>query len=214
MPPEVVLEPPLDHTMHVEIEIGALRELRDISNALDGLVSLLKHAPDGTEECAYHLLKPLGLPEIPVILCDEWTEAQVKAFRLLANRSVAWAEWDEDLLKLELEDLKALDFDLGLTGFDNKELEALLSPATTGLTDEDAVPETPKVPTTVSGDVWVCGPHRLMCDDSTIHSGRAAACRREADMVVADPPYGVELRPKWREGADWYRQASKEGTER
>ncbi len=57
---------------------------------------------------------------IPVIPCDDWTEAQVKAFRLMVNRSVTWAEWDDDLLGLELLDLKNLDFDLGLTGFDEQ----------------------------------------------------------------------------------------------
>src|SRR6202030_298838 len=60
----------------------------------------------------------LGLTEIPVILCDEWSEAQVKAFRLMVNRSVGWAEWDSELLGLELLELKGLDFDLDLTGFD------------------------------------------------------------------------------------------------
>src|ERR1700680_4356977 len=70
--------------------------------------------------------KKLGLKQVPVILCDEWTPAQVKAFRLMVNRSVTWAEWDEDLLSLELLELKDLDFDLGLTGFDGRELDALL----------------------------------------------------------------------------------------
>src|SRR5215475_530959 len=59
----------------------------------------------------------LGLTEIPVVLCDEWTPAQVKAFRLMVNRSVTWADWDEELLALELVELKDLDFDLSLTGF-------------------------------------------------------------------------------------------------
>src|SRR5579863_6105210 len=54
--------------------------------------------------------KKLGITEVPVILCDEWTPAQVKAFRLMVNRSVTWAEWDEDLVSLELLDLKGLDF--------------------------------------------------------------------------------------------------------
>ena len=65
----------------------------------------------------------LGLAELPVILCDEWTEAQVKAFRLMVNQSANWAEWDEKLVALELEDLKTLDFDLSLTGFDPVELD-------------------------------------------------------------------------------------------
>src|SRR5438270_8068476 len=58
--------------------------------------------------------KKLGITEIPVILCDDWTDAQVKAFRLLVNRSVDWADWDPELLSLELSDLKGLDFDLEL----------------------------------------------------------------------------------------------------
>jgi len=66
--------------------------------------------------------RKLGFTEVPVILCDEWTPAQVKAFRLMVNRSVTWAEWDEELLGLELSDLKDLDFDLDLTGFDREEL--------------------------------------------------------------------------------------------
>jgi hypothetical protein len=60
----------------------------------------------------------MKLPEVPVILCDGWSDAQVKVFRLLVNRSVAWADWDLDALALEFADLKALDFDLSLTGFD------------------------------------------------------------------------------------------------
>jgi ParB-like chromosome segregation protein Spo0J len=66
----------------------------------------------------------LGIAEIPVILCDDWTDAQVRAFRLLVNRSVNWAEWDTELLSLELLDLKGLDFDLSLTGFDLGEIES------------------------------------------------------------------------------------------
>src|SRR2546427_6342879 len=62
--------------------------------------------------------RKLDITEIPVILCDEWTPAQVKAFRLMVNRSVTWADWDEELLALELQEIQAADFDLNLTGFD------------------------------------------------------------------------------------------------
>ena len=68
----------------------------------------------------------MGITEVPVIPCDGWTAAQVKAFRLMVNRSVGWAEWDEELLALELTDLKDLAFELNLTGFDLSELEKLL----------------------------------------------------------------------------------------
>src|SRR6202051_4165859 len=63
---------------------------------------------------------------IPVILCDGWTDAQVKAFRLMVNRSVAWAQWDDDLLALELQELNEAQFDLSLTGFEPKEIDDLL----------------------------------------------------------------------------------------
>jgi hypothetical protein len=68
----------------------------------------------------------LRITEVPVTLCDEWTPAQVKAFRLMVNRSVAWAAWDEELLALELQELNEADFDLSLTGFDPKEIDDVL----------------------------------------------------------------------------------------
>src|SRR5450755_4219749 len=67
-----------------------------------------------------------GIQHVPVILCDEWSDAQVKAFRLLVNRSSSWAEWDEELVALEIGELKALDFDLSQTGFDPVEIDEFL----------------------------------------------------------------------------------------
>lgn len=70
----------------------------------------------------------MGIEQVPVILCDSWSEAQVKAFRLMVNRSVNWADWDMELLALEFAGLKELNFDLALTGFDTGEIEGFLSP--------------------------------------------------------------------------------------
>src|SRR5215470_3153642 len=111
----------------------------------------------------------LGMTEVPVIHCDEWSEAQVKAFRLMANRSVAWAEWDQQLLALEMADLKDFAYDLTLTGFDADEIATLLSvsSATVGLTDDDAAPELQERSITQPGDLWILGKHRLLCGDST-----------------------------------------------
>src|ERR1700674_102626 len=108
--------------------------------------------------------RKLGITEIPVILCDEWTPAQVKAFRLLVNRSATWADWDEELLALELLDLRTSDFDLSLTGFDTNEIDHLILNDTP---DEDAVPRLPSYPVTVTGDLWLCGSHRVLCGDAT-----------------------------------------------
>src|ERR1700721_4783765 len=85
--------------------------------------------------------RKLELPEIPVILCDEWTPAQVKAFRLMVNRSVTWADWDEELLALELQEIQEADFDLSLTGFDPGEIDGLIA-----LEDEEIANAAPPLP--------------------------------------------------------------------
>src|SRR5947209_8491109 len=100
--------------------------------------------------------RKLNLSEVPVIVCDEWTPAQVKAFRLLVNRSASWADWDEEQLAVELSELQKLDFDLSLTGFDTKELDDFLlhDPP-----DVDAAPPLPAIAVTRPGDLWLCGAH-------------------------------------------------------
>lgn len=161
---------------------------------------------DGTVVDGHLRLKAarkLGLTEVPVALADELTDAQVKAFRLLANRSANWAAWDEDLLALELEELQAMAFDVSLTGFDAGEIDSLLAkPTTDGLTDPDEVPEPPAEPVSKPGDVWILGRHRLMCGDSTSADAvdRLLAGVRP-HLMVTDPPYGVEYDPAWRNEA-------------
>lgn len=161
---------------------------------------------DGTVVDGHLRLKAarkLGLTEVPVALADELTDAQVKAFRLLANRSANWAAWDEDLLALELEELQAMAFDVSLTGFDAAEIDSLLAkPTTDGLTDPDEVPETPAEPVSKPGDVWILGRHRLMCGDSTSADDvdRLLAGVRP-HLMVTDPPYGVAYDPAWRNEA-------------
>src|ERR1700694_4198550 len=110
--------------------------------------------------------RKLGLTEIPVILCDEWTPAQVKAFRLMVNRSVTWADWDDELLALELQELKESDFDLSLTGFDPKEIDDLLL-APDDDDRADAAPPLPENPVSRLGYLWICGRHRVLCADAT-----------------------------------------------
>ena len=139
--------------------------------------------------------KKLGITEVPVILADDMSEAQIKAFRLSVNKVAELAEWDIDFLKLELQDLDELGFDLTLTGFDTDELANLLADPAEGLTDDDAVPEVPAVPVTVEGDVWLLGRHRLMCGDSTsIDAVERLMAGRKADMVFTSPPYNADAK--------------------
>jgi len=97
------------------------------------------------------------------------------------------------MLRVELQDLDAVDFDLTLTGFDLDEIAALTADEPTeGLTDEDAVPEVPEQPVTVEGDVWLLGRHKLMCGDSTRIDHLEKLCEGQlVDMWLTDPPYNV-----------------------
>ncbi len=143
--------------------------------------------------------RKLGIADIPVILCDEWTPAQVKAFRIMVNRSATWADWDEELLAVELLDLKNLDFDLALTGFDTREIDELILNEALA---EDDVPPTPETAVTRAGDLWLCGSHRVLCGDATKpeNVSRLLADRKPL-LMVTDPPYGIELDSEWRDRA-------------
>jgi len=138
----------------------------------------------------------LGLETVPVVLADDLTPMQIKAFRILANRSATWADWDEDLLRLELEELQLDDFDLSLTGFYDDEIAELLAgeeTTTEGNTDEDAAPEVPVTPVSKSGDVWIMGQHRLLCGDSTdVASYDTLLGSERVAMIFQDPPYNVD----------------------
>ncbi len=144
--------------------------------------------------------RKLGIVEIPVILCDEWTPAQVKAFRLMVNRSVTWADWDEDALALELQDLQEADFDLSLTGFNPGEIDGLLA-----LDDEEKANATPPLPESAvsrTGEVWLLGPHRVLCGDATTQEAVSRLLGdRKPRLLVTDPPYGIELDSEWRDRA-------------
>ena len=145
--------------------------------------------------------KKLSLHEVPVHVADNLTPAQVKAYRLMDNRSHEEAEWDLELLGPELEELKGLEFDLSLTGFDEREIEDLL--ADPDLDDRaNLVPPLPENPITVLGDLWVCGPHRILCGDATSPDAVTRLLDgRKPLLLVCDPPYGVSLNSEWRDRA-------------
>ena len=151
---------------------------------------------DGTVVDGHLRLKAarrLELATVPVVLADELSEAQIKAFRLLANRSANWAEWDDELLKLELEELQASEFPLELTGFDAEDLDRLLDGGQDdGTSEDDQVPEPPAESITRPGDLWICGDHRVLCGDATVMADVERVLGGElADMCFCDPPYNV-----------------------
>jgi len=136
----------------------------------------------------------LGIKDVPCMVAEGWTDAQKKAYIIADNKLALNAGWDNAMLKVELQDLGDLDFDLTLTGFDVDELAAFFVEETEGLTDEDAVPDAPAVPVTVLGDVWLLGRHRLMCGDSTsIDAVDRLMDGMKPNAIFTDPPYGIGL---------------------
>ena len=135
----------------------------------------------------------LNMKEVPCLRLDYLTEAQKKAYVIADNKLALNAGWDDEMLALELGDLKELDFDLSLTGFDDDELNKLLAEAVNeGLVDEDEVPLPPDEPISKLGDVWQLGSHRVICGDSTsIDAVDKLMEGQKADMVFTDPPYGM-----------------------
>jgi DNA modification methylase len=146
----------------------------------------------------YKAAQKLGLEKVPVHVARGLSPAQVKAYRLSDNKTGELAEWDYDLLPIELSDLQEMDFDLDLIGFSSDELAALLnSGVQEGLTDPDDIPEPPDDAITQPGDLWVLGEHRLLCGDSS----KAEDIDRlldgaEIHLVNTDPPYNVKVEPR------------------
>ncbi len=142
--------------------------------------------------------KAEGIKEVPCVFADHLTEAQKKAYIIADNRMALDAGWDEELLRVEIEALQGEDFDLALTGFDEKELSDLF-----GTDDDDKAKDDDfdlsealeKASFVEHGDIWTVGRHRLMCGDATSADDVSAIMDgKKANLVVTDPPYGVSFK--------------------
>ena len=143
-----------------------------------------------------------GFTQIPVHVAHDLTPAQVRGLRLMDNRSHEEADWDIDLLGPELKELQGLDFDLVLTGFDDREIDDFL--ADPDLDDRaNLVPPVPEHPISRPGDLWLLGPHRVLCADATSQSDVTIllAGVPQPLLMATDPPYGIELDSEWRDRA-------------
>ncbi len=142
--------------------------------------------------------KKLGLAKVPVHVATDLPPEKVKAYRIADNQTATLAEWDFELLPIELKDLQQAEYDLSLLGFDEDELAHLLDgDVAEGLTDPDSVPEPPDDPITQRGDIWVLGDHRLMCGDSgSVEDLDRLLDGNGIDLVSMDPPYNVKVEPR------------------
>lgn len=133
-----------------------------------------------------------GITEVPCVFADHLTDAQKKAYIIADNRMAMDAGWDEELLRVELEALTEMGFDLGMTGFDEKELASLFPADEAKEDDFDVEAELQKPTFTKPGDVWTLGRHRLVCGDSTKEETYTALMDGvKANLVITDPPYNV-----------------------
>jgi DNA modification methylase len=137
--------------------------------------------------------RKLGVEQVPCIRLGHLTDAQKRAYVIADNKLALNAGWDDEFLKLELQELDEAGFDLELTGFGEEELKALMSvEVIEGNTDPDEVPEAPEDPVTVLGDIWALGNHRVMCGDSTMVDAVTKLMNgATASLIHADPPYGM-----------------------
>ncbi|MBP9034539.1 MAG: ParB N-terminal domain-containing protein, partial [Pseudomonadales bacterium] len=158
----------------------------------------------------------LGLEQVPVHVARDLTPEQIRAYRIADNKTAELAEWNLDLLPIELAELQGAGLDWSLLGFDADELAQLLDPGVKqGLTDPDEIPEPPDAATTQRGDLWVMGDHRLLCGDSALAADvdlllavdPAKAMELPVGTVVTpsllpihlvnmDPPYNVKVEPR------------------
>jgi DNA modification methylase len=140
--------------------------------------------------------RELRLEEVPCIRLVGLSDAQRRAYVIADNKLALNAGWDESMLAGEVASLADAGFDLGLLGFSAPELAAITNPGSAGLTDPDEAPPAPEVPVTRLGDAWLLGAHRIVCGDSTDAAVVAAALAGvKPQLMVTDPPYGVEYDP-------------------
>lgn len=142
--------------------------------------------------------KEEGINEVPCVFVEHLSEAQKKAYILADNRMSLDAGWDDEMLKVEMESLQEMGFDIGMTGFDESELADLFADddkSSAKDDDFDLTAALEKAAFVQRGDMWTVGRHRLMCGDATSAEDVAALMNgTKANLILTDPPYGVSFK--------------------
>jgi hypothetical protein len=178
------------------------KQIRQIAASIRefGFVNPILIGPDGKIVAGHARLLAalqLGMQEVPVIVLEHLSETQRRALVITDNKLALNAGWDEELLRAELAALAKEEFPLDLMGFDNAELIRLLAAqvAADGLTDPDAAPLAPAVPTSQPGDLWILGEHRLLCGNAASKADLDIVLAGEtAAMVFTEPPSDAEVK--------------------
>jgi ParB-like chromosome segregation protein Spo0J len=144
--------------------------------------------------CRLEAAKRLPLEFVPAIVLAHLSATQRRALAIADNQLALNAGWDEDVLRAELAALQEADFDTASLGFADEDLARLMAAQDLphGLGDEEAIPELAETPVSIRGDLWLLGPHRLLCGDATVQADRDRLMAGQmADLGVTDPPYNV-----------------------
>lgn len=174
---------------------------RNNTNAVDAVASSIKNfgfkvpivIDGGNEIINGHTrmlaAKKLGLSKVPCILADDLNDEEIKAFRLADNKTSELADWDFDLLDIELKELDGMDLDFDMSDFGFEELEEFED---IEVKEDDYNPDDEIIYKTNSGDIWILGNHRLMCGDSTKQNDVDKLMNGiKADLLLTDPPYNI-----------------------
>ena len=195
-----VIELPLSEIKPYEnnprINVGAVESLAKIIKELGfrNPILLNKNHVIIEGHTRWEACKRLGMEKMPCIVEEDLTPEQEAALRIADNKVAEIAEWDEDKLKIEVKLLQDAGFDLSVLAFHDDELDALLGgdAITPGQTEENQVPETPEIPVSKAGEIYVLGEHRLLCGDSTkAEDVKKLAGEATVDLWLTDPPYNV-----------------------
>ena len=179
---------------HSKEQITKIRSsLREFGFVNPVLIDKDKNIIAGHGRC--EAAKAEGIKEVPCVMVEHLTEAQKKAYIIADNKLALDAGWDNEILAVELESLKDLNFDVELTGFNAAEIDDLFSnihdkEVSDDDFDVDAALEEESI--SKQGDIWLLGRHRLVCGDSTkAETYKTLMDGKKANLVVTDPPYGV-----------------------
>lgn len=193
--------------------LHAQEQINKIQTSIEkfGWTNPILATPDGeiiAGEARWHAALAKGLEHVPVIVLGHLLPAEVNAYRVADNRLALEAAWDENKLASVLGDLQAQDFDVSLTGFFDREVRKILETVPMPI-DLEETPKVPQVPVSRLSDLWICGPHRVYCGDSTLAESYATLMANSrasdavlvdaignADLVFTDPPYGMSYKSK------------------
>lgn len=158
--------------------------------------------------------KRLGMKAIPALRITDLTSDELRAYRIADNRSAELAGWDDQIIAIELQHLSKIDvaFSVELTGFSHAEVDVRIDNAATSVNGDgdeaaDEIPELQELPISRPGDLFVMGPHRLLCGSALDSSCYERLLNDEkAILICQDPPWNIAVKDISGSGSKKHRE--------